>query len=158
MTERKTTKRRYMTVVQGVKGDPTPGYNGSSSIYKLSQYFTMRFRHRKGSNRPEGWFHQGYSSDTSVEVMWLWTEEHEFFAPKIEFRPTKLGTKTAVLIAGALQSIRNAELEGPELLADTLKAAVVEYVDDRKEGCWDDYRPLRIPGEPAMVTIARHAL
>jgi len=157
MAERKTTKRRYMTVVQGEKGNPTPGYN-SGSIYSLHQYFTVRYRHRKGSNRPEGWFHQGYSSDTTVEVTWLWTEEHEFFAPKVEFRPTELGMKTAMKVATALRSIRSAELEGPDLLADTLGAVVVEYVDDNKEGCWDDYRPLRIPGEPAMVTIARHAL
>ena len=158
MNKRKTSKRRYMTVVQGEKGDPTPGYGGGGSIYRLSQYFTLRFKHLKGSNRPQGWFHQGYASDTSVEVRWLWNEAHQFFAPEIQFRPSKLGTKTAVLIAGALQSIQSAELEGPDLLADTLGAVVVDYLEDNKEGCWNDYQPLRIPGEPAMVTIARHAL
>jgi hypothetical protein len=45
----------------------------------------------------------------------------------------------------------------PDQVIDLLKATVVEYVDDRAEGCYDDYRPLRVPGENPMLTIARYA-
>jgi len=161
--KRKLSKRRYMTVVQGEKGSPTPGYNGGSSIYHMHQCFTLRLKHLKGSNRPAGHFHDGYSSrDGSVEIRWLWTEEHGFFAPEMTVRPTELGLKVVAKVGKALRSIPmhgydDDKEDRPTQLIDLLEATVVQYMDDNKEGCWDDYRPLRIPGEPAMVTLARYA-
>jgi hypothetical protein len=116
-----------MTVIQGEKGDPSPSYDGGS-IYRLHQYFRLRLRHLKGSNRPAGYFHNCYG-----------------------------GVKTATKVGEALRSFGWHEAS-PDKLVELLSATVVEYIDDQKEGCWDDYRPLYIPGEPAMVTIARAAL
>jgi hypothetical protein len=145
-----------MTVIQGEKGDPSPSYDGGS-IYRLHQYFRLRLRHLKGSNRPAGYFHNCYGSDAAVTVRWLWTEDNGFFAPEITFRPSSLGVKTATKVGEALRSFGWHEAS-PDKLVELLSATVVEYIDDQKEGCWDDYRPLYIPGEPAMVTIARAAL
>lgn len=150
---RKLTKRTHLTVIQSDdKSYASRGYR--SDIYHFHQYFALRWKHKKGSNRPEGWFHSPYG-DIKVEVRWLWTEEHEFFAPELSFRPHALATKIAPKIANAIQ-------EGgykfqPDQLIEALGATVVQYVDDNKEGCWDDYRPLRVPGENPMLTIARYA-
>ena len=160
MNDMKLGRRCYMTVVQGEKGNPTPGYEGRIPIYTLRQYFTMRVKHKKGSTRPVGWFHNhGFSSNLTVEVRWLWTEEHQYFAPEITFRPSETGAKVAWKVSQALVSMRRTSEDEtqPDALADLLGAVTVEYVDDNKEGCWDDYRPLRVPGEPAMMTIARYA-
>lgn len=155
---RKLSKRKYITVVQSGKCERTPSFSGDSPIYSVYQYVSYRLMHRKGSNRPEGWFHSLWGgSDQTVEIRWLWTEEHKFFAPEISFRPSENGTKLAAVIAKALRKRRHDEKEGPEHLIEDLGAYLVEYVNDNKDGCYDDYRVLQAPGEPAMMTIARYA-
>lgn len=154
MSERNLTKAVFMTVVESDKCEPTQGVR--SQIYTVWQYFTPRHKHRKGSNRPAGYFHTGIGSfDAQVTVRWLWTEENGFFAPEITFRPS--GRRTANQVAKALAKVERKD-GGPENLSEALGATVVEYVNDNAPGCYDDYRPIRVPGEPAMVTLARAAL
>lgn len=154
---RKLTKRTHLVVVQSdAPYYASPGYSGGP-IYYFHQYFYLMWKHRKGSNRPEGYFHAPYG-DIKVEVKWLWTEEHEYFAPEIMFRPSKLSNKLVPKVGEALEGLSRQD-KGPEGLIEALQATVVEYVDNNGEDgdCYDDYRPLRIPGENAMMTIARYA-
>jgi hypothetical protein len=152
--KRKLGKRKYMTVVQSEKGVSCQGSEGP--IYQLHQYFALRFKHLKGSNRPTGWYHNAnWGHDSQVEVRWLWTERNGFFGSEISFRPTEAGLKIAVKVGKALRGLNYKA--GPEDLMEALGAALVEYISDNKEGCWDDYRPLQVPGEAAMLTIARYA-
>jgi hypothetical protein len=156
---RKLTKRTHITCVQSDdKCFQQHGYNGSSPIFTYHQWFALRWKHKKGSNRPEGWFHSPYG-DIKVEIRWLWTEEHEYFAPEISFRPHRLSNKLVPKVAEALDNLGRHE-SSPDGLIEALGATVVQYADDNgKNGdCYDDYRPLRVPGEPAMVTLARYAL
>lgn len=154
MTERKLTKAVFMTVVESDKCEPTQGVR--SQIYTVWQYFTPRHKHRKGSNRPAGYFHTGFGSlDATVTVRWLWTEDNGFFAPEITFRPS--GRRTANQVAKALVKVERKD-GGPDNLSEAMEATVVQYIDDNAPGCYDDYRPIRVPGEPAMVTLARAVL
>jgi hypothetical protein len=159
MTNRKTSKRRHMTVVQSEKGEPTIGTQ--SNIYTIHQHFTLRFKHLRGSNRPAGYFHDGFASrDGSLNVRWLWTKENGFFAPELSFRPTALGTKVAVKVAKTLGGFAY-DAESPLNLILKLRATNVCYVQDNKEGCWDDYMPIDLPVEDedvnAMVVLAKAA-
>jgi hypothetical protein len=155
MNEQKLSKRQYMTVVESEKCDPTRG--DRDPIYSVFQYFRLRFKHLKGSNRPAGYYHDSSGSyDATVNVRWLYTESNRYFAPEITFRPTEKGIKTAHKVGQAIHTLGYRE-ETPEGLVEALKASVVEYMDDNKDGCWDDYRPLRVWGENAMETLARAA-
>lgn len=147
----KLTKRHYLTVVQSEKRESSQGANGP--IYTVYQYFVNRAKHKKGSTRPAGWLH-GAEYEQRIEVRWLYTERHDFFAPEITFRPTRPGIWLAGRIGKELFRLEY-DNTNPETLLESLGAIVVEYVDDRKDDCWNDYRVLRIPGEPAMVTLAR---
>jgi hypothetical protein len=153
---RKLSKRQYLTVVCGQRGEPTRSIDGDP-IYTERQYFRMMHMHRKGSNRPVGWFHRGYGSDQDVEVRWLYTGKNGYFAPEISFRASKNGIKVATRVANALRKIEHTSREDPEALIEDLAAYIVEYVDDRANGCWDDYRCLRAPTDNEMMVIARAA-
>lgn len=155
---RKLGKRHYITVTQSGMIEPTRRLGGDGDIFTVYQYFTYRLRHKKGSNRPAGWFHSMWGgSDYTVEVRWLYTDDHNYFAPEISFRPTEAGIKLATKVAKALHEMRNTRDESPERLTADLKAYLVEYVNDNKDGCWDDYRVLQAPGDCPMMVIARHA-
>jgi hypothetical protein len=156
--KRKLGKRQFVTVVMGERSEPRqPHYREDGPIYTQHQYFKLRHKHLKGSNRPAGWFHDTSSYDSRVEIRWLYTDELGYFGEEITFRPTTNGIKLAAKVGKALQEVRWEKGDKPQALNDKLNATVVEYVDDRKDGCWDDYRPLRVPGENPMMTIARYA-
>ena len=163
MNKRKLSRRLHMTVVwnEGERSDPTPGLNGASPIYSENQHFRLRRKHLKGSNRPMGFYHDTFDYEATVTVRWLWTVEHEHFAPEVSFRPCSLGLQAVQKIATAMAKIGKHKLT-PENLCEELGAMIVESVpdeiDDRGEGRYDDYRPFRLVGEPAMVTLARAAL
>lgn len=146
---RKLSKRFRMTVVQSDKTVTRKG----GDIYTLHQHFQLRRKHLKGSNRPVGTYH-GSTHDGTVDVRWLWTEELEFFAPEITFRPRAV--KTAMKVAKAFGSFRYRD-GSPDELCTALKVCEVRFIDDNKEGCWDDYRLLRDYTENAMMTLARAA-
>jgi hypothetical protein len=157
MNKLKLGKRPHLTVCwYGRDGQtPTPGYDGGSPIYTERLCFRYRFPHKKGSRYPVGYYHDGYGNDDTVEVRWLWTVEHEFFAPEVTFRPGRLGLKAVAKIAKALEKLgRDSQ---PEALCEALQAMLVEQVEVAGH-FRDDYRSVRLPGEPAMVTIARAAL
>jgi hypothetical protein len=156
MTERKIAKRLSLTVVSGRMFVTVGAGGGREAIYEENQHFRLMHKHLRGSNRPRGFFHKSWGSDEEVGVRWLWTEKNGYFAPEITFRPSKNGVKTASVVCEALLEIPR-DSETPEGLIEKLRATVVEYIDDQKEGCWDDYRVVRVPGEPAMMTIARAA-
>jgi len=157
----KLSKRTYLTVVQSdERAFSSPGYCGAGPIYSFHQWYALRRKHKKGSSRPEGWFHSPYGN-IRVEIRWLWTEECNYFAPELSFRPNMLANKIVVKIAEALQDIGSTD-DAPDALIEKLQATIVRYVDDNGEcgECFDDYRPLRparVKGEPAMSTIARYA-
>jgi hypothetical protein len=159
MTKRKTSKRRYMTVVQSGKGDPTRG--SEEDIFTIHQYFTLRVKHLRGSNRPAGYFHNGWSSrEGSVDIRWLYTDSNGFFAPELTFRPTETGIKVAIKVAKALQAFAY-DKASPLGLILKLKATPVDYMQDDKQGCWDDYKPVDLPTADegnAMEILARVAL
>ena len=164
MTDRKISKRRYMTVVQSEKGDRHQGSEGGGpywDIYTIHQHFTLRFKHLRGSNRPAGYFHDGFNSrDGSVDVRWLYTESNGFFAPEITFRPTEQGIKVGIKVAKALREFAY-DRESPLKLILKLNATNVNYVDDTAHGCWDDYMPVDLPTENegnAMEILAQAAL
>lgn len=149
MTDRKIGKRLHMTVIQSDKGLTREG----GDIWQMHQHFQLRRKHLRGSNRPAGWFH-GSVFDWTVDVRWLWTEAHDFFAPEITFRPKAM--KTVIKIAKAFDAFDYCE-GSPDALCLALKAFSVLYVDDNKDGCWDDYLLLRDYSENAMMTLARAA-
>lgn len=160
MTERKLklSKRSYPTAEISGKSNPTRSLSGDGDIFTVYQYFQLRQKHLKNSNRPDGWFHSTWGgSEQTVEIRWLWTERQSYFAPEIRFRPSTAGVKLSAKIAKALYGQRNTSDEGPDRLMADLGAYLVEFVNDKKEGCWDDYRVLQAPNEPAMMTIARYA-
>lgn len=155
---RKLGKRRYITVTQSDKVEPTSRLSGDGDIYTVYQHITYRLKHKKGSNRPEGWFHSMWGgSDNTVDVRWLWTHDHDYFAPEVSFRPTEAGMRLSAKVAQALNKMRHCDDEGPERLIADLGAYLVEYVSDNKDGCWDDYRVLQAPGDCPMMVIARAA-
>jgi len=154
MSNMKLGKRQHITVVDGEKGDPTRGTDGD--IYKKHQYFHYRVKHLEGSTRPKGWYHDHASYIMTVEVRWLWTESLGYLAPEVTFKPYEDGLKLARKVGQALVTIRNNN-ETPDGLIEALKADVVEYVSDNKDGCWSDYRPIRVWEENAMMTLARAA-
>lgn len=154
--ERKLSKRQYITVVQTDRCEKTKRATGEGDIWTVYQYFQHRLKHKKGSNRPEGWFHSIWGgSDQQITVRWLYTEDLGYFAPEISFHPTAAGLKLCNKVAKALYEMRNCKDEGPERLMRDLKASKVKYVDDNKQGCWDDYQP-DMSGN-AMLVIARAA-
>jgi len=157
MNKLKLGKRPQLTVCwYGRDGQtPTPGYDGGDPIYTERLCFRYRYPHLKGSKHPKGFYHDGYGTDDTVEVRYLWTVTHNYFAPEITFRPGRLGIKAVAKITKALEKLgRDPE---PEALCEELQAMIVESVPD-ENGSYNDFRPVRIPGEPAMVTIARAAL
>jgi hypothetical protein len=151
---RKLSKRRVLTVVSGQKGQSSRGTDGD--IYTERQYFRMMHKHLKGSTRPVGHFHKGYGSDRQVEIRWLWTEKLGYFAPELSYQVSKDSIAIAKTIGEALREMN--EKLGPEGLIERAQACVVEYIDDNKEGCWDDYRCVRMPGDSEMMIIARAAM
>ena len=157
MSERKLTKRTHMTCSQSNEKYETrwSTVDGVGRIYNFHQSFALMWKHRKGSNRPEGWFHSPYG-DINVEVTWCWVEKLGWYAPNVSFRPHRLSTKIVATVSKALEGLR---YDGtPDMLIEALQATTVTFADDNGKGdCYDDYRPLCIPGEPAMVTIARYA-
>ena len=154
MTDRKLSKRLYLTLVQSEKRDPTPSYDDGSPIFSLYQHFRLRYMHVKGSNRPRGYYHDA-TADASVTIRWLWTEDHDFFAPDVSFSPRPIAHKVVRRLIAAMDKI-GGKLT-PENLCEELQAMIVEEVPN-ESGCYDDYRPVRIPGEPFMLTIARAVL
>lgn len=154
---RKTSKRQYITTTIGDRYEQGNAYNSEFKLYEIHQSFTLRVKHLKGSNRPEGWYHYN-PMDGGVEVRWLYTDKLGYFAPEISFKPSSSSLKIVLKIGKAIQDIKHDHDVSPDILADKLVASVVESVNDNKEGTYEDYRPLRIQGEPAMMTIARHAL
>lgn len=154
----KLTKRMHLTCSQSDDKYETrySTCDGMGKVYAFHQSFALMWKHKKGSKRPEGFFHSPYG-DIKVEVTWNWVERLGWYAPKIEFRPHRLATKIVAKVANALSEIKNDRDVNPDMLIDELAAIVVALADD-KEGCYADYRALRVPGEPAMMTIARHAL
>jgi hypothetical protein len=157
---KKLSKRLYLTVTQSGKCGPTRGFR--SDIYTVHQDFALRLMHRKGSSRPAGYYHDGFGSyDAKVEVTWQWTDDLGYYAPEISFRPSARALKIVNKIAKALHEIRNKRDVNPDDLTEMLKATVVEYCEDNNRGdpeLYDDYRPIRVPGECAMATLARAAL
>jgi hypothetical protein len=154
--ERKISKARVLTVVSGQRYVSSRGSDGD--IYEANQHFRLMHKHLKGSNRPRGFLHKGWGSDRDVSVRWLWTEKLGYFAPEISFRPSKESLRVASMVSDALLEIVNTDKEDPEKLIERLGAFVVEYVSDQKEGCWDDYRVIRAPGDSEMMVIARAAI
>ena len=159
MTEMKINRKQHITVVQSGLCERTSSLRDPGDpIYSLYQHFTFRVMHRKGSNRPEGTFHTSWGgSERSIEVRWLRTESLGFFAPEMRFQPSDASMKLAKKVGKALMCIRHTQDEGPDALVDYLKAYVVEYINDNKPGCFDDYKVLHAPGDSAMMTIARYA-
>ena len=153
MTDRKLSKRYQMTVIQGNKVPPARSYFGNDPICTMHQHFQLRRKHLKGSNRPAGWLH-GSIHDGTVDVRWLWTEDLGFFAPEITFKPRAF--KTVTKVAKAFDSLGYRD-GTPDNLCIALKALAVEFIDDNKDGCWDDYRLIRDYTENAMLTLARAA-
>lgn len=149
---RKLAKRPTLTVVSGQKGRSSSGYDGD--IYTERQYFRMMHAHRKGSNRPAGFMHKGYGCG-EVEVRWLWTEKLGYFAPELSYQVSRPTVSIAQTLHKVLLEMN--EKLGPDGLIEQTKAYVVEYVDDNKEGCWDDYRVVRAPNDTEMMVIARAA-
>lgn len=152
----KLSKRQHMIVQQSGKVKPErPSFGSDEPVHTLHQHFRFGRKHQKGSTRPVGYFHTGGNYEETVHVKWLWTEKLEFFAPEVTFRPR--GVKVAIKVAKALDAFGYRQ-GNPDSLSEALKATVVEYMNDNAPGCWDDWRPLRVPGENAMMTIARAAL
>lgn len=158
MGDRKLSKRLYLTVVWQDRHSsrPTPGYDGGSPIYTEYLHFRLRWMHRKGSNRPKGYYHDTFCHDGTVTVRWLWTEEHKHFAPEVTFSPTEDSLRIVRKLTKVMEKIGKRNLE-PETLCEALEAMIVESVEN-EAGAYDDYRPVRLVGEPAMVTLARAAL
>lgn len=154
--KRKLSKAMYLTAVCGQKYIST---RSDCDIYTEMQFFQMMHRHNKGSNRPRGWFHRGYGHK-DVEVRWLWTEKNGYFAPEISFRPERGESilPLVVRLTKAIKAMVYTDREGPESLIEAVKAYVVEYVNDQAEGCWDDYRLIRAPGDNEMMVLARAAV
>lgn len=155
MADRKLSKRLHLTVTwQDREGTrPTPAYDGGSPIYSEYLHFKLRRMHLRGSNRPRGYYHDAYYHN-AVNIRWLWTEDHGYFAPEITFNPSPRSLKIAKMIIKALEKIERAK---PEELCEALGAMIVERVEN-EPGMYEDYRPVRLVGEPAMATIARAAL
>ena len=151
--DRKLAKRPTLTVVCGQKGQTSRGTDGD--IFTERQYFRMMHAHRKGSNRPVGFMHKGFGCE-EVEVRWLWTEKLGYFAPELSYQVKRDTLKIAETLHKVLLEMN--EKLGPEGLIEHAKATVVEYIDDRKENCWDDYRVVRAPGDCEMMVIARAAV
>lgn len=162
MADRKLGVREFITVRTGEKYLSSHGRAGIGSgddIFTEHMVFMMMTKHRNGSIRPAGWFHKGYCAK-DVDVTWLWTESHKYFAPKIEFRPESKSILKLVRLLGEVLTTmehKDRDARGPEALIDALGAYVVEYVDDGLAGGWDDYRVVRAPGDSAMMVIARAA-
>ena len=160
MGKRKLTKRLHLVVSQSESKYEAhwSRVEGVGQVYCFHQYFALMWKHRNGSTRPEGWFHSPYG-DIRVDVTWSWEERLGWYAPKIELRPHRLSAKIVAKVTEALQGhLRD---DGPDGLIERLGATVVTFAADNNRGdeeLYDDYRPLRVPGEPAMVTLARYAL
>ena len=132
----------------------TESIDGGLYVEVLS--FRFRYMHKRGSNRPKGYYHDGFGHEDTVTVRWLWTERLEHFACEITYYPTALGIKANRKIGDALLKIGR-RASSPELLCETLEVLIVEDVPNEGDA-YDDYRPVRIVGEPCMVTLARAAL
>jgi hypothetical protein len=149
---RKLSKSMKLTVVSGQKGQSSRGQDGD--IFTERQYFRLMHQHRAGSNRPKGFFHKGFISE-DVEIRWLWTEKLGYFAPELSYQVTRTTFSMAKTIGTVLLDMN--EKLGPAGLIEKVQASVVEYIDDNKDGCWNDYRPIACPGDTEMMIIARAA-
>ena len=159
MNKRKLGKRLHLTVVYGGKHESSPGSDGDM-IYEQSLIFTMRRMHAKGSDRPKGYYHDGLAYDSNVVIRWLWTKKLGHFAPEVRFAPRDTAIKCFGRIAPVLKE-RGRHCT-PDQLVEDLQCMIVESVDDVLDdqgyGSYDDFRPIKVIGEPAMLTLARAAL
>ena len=157
MPKRKLTKRTHLVCLMGERYEGRYNeYGGTGKIHVQHQSFCLMWKHKKRSTRPEGWFHAPYG-DIKVEVNWSWTERLGYYAPKIEFMSNTYANKIVLKVAEALKEVGHRG--SPEDLVEKLGATIVEYAQDNNRGheeLYDDYRPLKVPGECAMMTIARH--
>lgn len=133
--------RRYVTVGGG-------GTSGED-IHEQTLHFSRYRRHLRGSNRPAGVLRADYCGK-SVDVRWLWTERHGYFAPELSFRPNTGNLKLAHRVAEMLVGEPT-----PEQLIERLACYEAERIDDRKDGCYDDYRVVRAPGDGPLAMIGR---
>jgi hypothetical protein len=158
MANRKLGKRPHLTVCWYERRETSASsYSDGGPIYKERLCFRYRFIHKKGSNRPKGYYHDGFGGyEDTVEVTWAWTEKLGHYACEIHARPSRLGTKAALKILPVMEKIGRSALT-PEKLCEALEVMIVESVEDEGEAYYD-YRPVRIVGEPAMLTLARAAL
>lgn len=157
MSERKTSRTSYLTVVSSNKRVSCRCSDGSGDIYEEIQTFRKMHKHLQNSTRPRGWFHRGYSSHQEVEVRWLWTDKNGYFAPEISYQPTKASIATAKWVAECIVENERSDKDNPDGLIEKTEAFVVEYVNDDKEGGYDDYVCRRAPGDTDMMVIARAA-
>jgi hypothetical protein len=148
----KLSKRRYIIVTEGKKEQSTQSRETGEWIYEFYQHFMLAKKHLKGSEHPRGWFDCGYDSG-SVNIRWLYTDSNGFFAPELTFDARRMTSfKVVERLHKAFNDLpRYGEESGPSHLVERLGAATVEYV----ESAWPAYRPLRIPGESPLISLAR---
>jgi len=153
-TEIKLAKRLWVIVTESEKRQSSFSHDSNEWIYEYYQHFMLGRKHLKGSEHPQGWYATGYSSG-AVNIRWLYTESNGFFAPELSFGGREmLSFKMIEKLHKAFNDLpRHGEGGGPEQLTARLKAVVVEYVED----AWRTYRPLRIPGESPLISLARAA-
>lgn len=157
MPERKLSKRQHVILTESPREQTAWDQDNNKPIYTEWQHFRLGYKHGKRSDQPVGWF-QSSNFGGTLNVRWLWTESNGHFAPEFTLngdnpQAITLAAKVGRALCELERSRKTSSRKTPEALVEALKATVVEYV----EGAWATYKPLRVPGENAMLTLARAA-